>query len=161
MVLFSNTSFNFGVINCCKKCKSNQIIKSGKTSNNKQRFFCKSCSYRFIDNYTYKAYQQNINDSIIALTKESVSIRGTARLLGISPTTLLSRIINISRNIVQPPIAIGKIFQVDEMRTFIKRKDKLIWIVCALEQETKRIVSFNIGRRTNKTLYKVICSLEL
>ncbi|MEC4004856.1 IS1 family transposase [Flavobacterium sp. SUN052] len=73
----------------------------------------------------------------------------------------MSRIISIAKNIVPPPIPIGKTFQVDEIRTFIKRKDRLTWIVCALEKETKKIVSFNIGRRTNKTLNKVICSLEL
>ena len=47
------------------------------------------------------------------------------------------------------------------MSTFIKRKDKLIWIAYALEQETKKVVSYNVGRRTNKTLSKVISCLEL
>lgn len=52
-------------------------------------------------------------------------------------------------------------FQVDEIRTYIKRKTKLIWIIYALDQKTKNVVSFNIGRRTNKTLKNVILSLEL
>ncbi|MEC4004857.1 hypothetical protein OX283_009340 [Flavobacterium sp. SUN052] len=30
----------------------------------------------FIESYTYQAYHSTINDNIIALTKESVSIRG-------------------------------------------------------------------------------------
>ena len=47
------------------------------------------------------------------------------------------------------------------MRTYVKRKDKHIWIVYALEKQTKNVVCFNIGRRTNKTLKKVITSLEL
>ncbi len=47
------------------------------------------------------------------------------------------------------------------MRTYVKRKDKLIWIVYALEKQTKNVVSFNIGRRTNQTLKKIITSLEL
>lgn len=111
--------------------------------------------------YTYQAYRFGIDNDIIALTKEGTGIRSTARLLKISPTTLLARIITIAQNIIQPSIPKGKNYQVDEMRTYIKRKDKLFWIVYALEKQTKKVVSFNIGRRTNKTLKKVIASLEL
>ena len=82
-------------------------------------------------------------------------------MLKISPTTLLARIIAIAKKIVQPSIPEGKIYQVDEMRTYVKRKDKLIWIVYALEKQTKSVFSFNIGRRTNQTLKNVITSLEL
>jgi insertion element IS1 protein InsB len=72
----------------------------------------------------------------------------------------LARIITISKKVVQPSIPKGKIYQVDEIRTYVIRKDKLIWIVYALEKQSKNVVSFNIGRRTNKTLKKVITSLE-
>jgi insertion element IS1 protein InsB len=137
------------------------MIKHGKSSANKIRFKCKSCNRTQVNNYSYKAYYQDINLNIVKLTKEGVGIRSTARLLNISPTTLLSRIITIARNIVQPTIPKNKSYEVDEMRTFIKRKDKLIWIAYALEQETKKVVSFNVGRRTNKTLSKIITSLEL
>ena len=114
-----------------------------------------------MDFYTYQAYRFGIDNDIIALTKEGTGIRSIARLLKISPTTLLARIITIAKNIVQPSIPKGRTYQVDEMRTYVKRKDKLIWIVYALEKQTKNVVSFNIGRRTNQTLKKVITSLEL
>jgi IS1 family transposase/transposase-like protein len=144
----------------CTFC-GNYMIKHGKSSANKIRFKCKSCNRTQVNNYSYKAYYQDINLNIVKLTKEGVGIRSTARLLNISPTTLLSRIITIAKNIVQPTIPKNKSYEVDEMRTFIKRKDKLIWIAYALEQETKKVVSFNVGRRTNKTLSKIITSLEL
>ena len=145
----------------CPSCYSSKIIKNGKTKTKKQQYYCKNCNKRFLDFYSYQAYRFGINNDIIALTKEGMGIRSIARLLKISPTTLLARIITIAKNIVQPSIPKGKIYQVDEMRTYVKRKDKLIWIVCALEKQTKNVVSFNIGRRTNKTLKKVITSLEL
>lgn len=144
----------------CTFC-GNYMIKHGKSSANKIRFKCKKCNRTRVDNYSYKAYDQDINLNIVKLTKEGVGIRSTARLLNISPTTLLSRIITIAKNIVQPTIPKNKSYEVDEMRTFIKRKEKLIWIAYALEQESKNVVSFNVGRRTNKTLSKVITSLEL
>lgn len=120
----------------CTFC-GNSMIKHGKSSANKIRFKCKSCNKTQVSNYSYKAYFQYINLNIINLTKEGVGIRSTARLLSISPTTLLSRIINIAKDIVQPTIPKNKSYEVDEIRTFIKRKDKLAWIVYALEQDTK------------------------
>ena len=145
----------------CPNCYSSRIIKNGRTKTQKQQYFCKKCYKRFLDFYTYQAYRSGIDNDIIALTKEGTGIRSIARLLKISPTTLLARIIAIAKKIVQPSIPEGKIYQVDEMRTYVKRKDKLIWIVYALEKQTKNVVSFNIGRRTNQTLKKVITSLEL
>lgn len=47
------------------------------------------------------------------------------------------------------------------MRTFIGKKSLLRWIVYAFDRESKTVVSFNVGRRTNKTLKYVIISLEL
>ena len=142
----------------CPNCYSTKIVKNGTTKTKKQQYFCNK---RFLDFYTYQAYRFGIDNDIIALTKEGTGIRSIARLLKISPTTLLARIITIAKNIVQPSIPKGRTYQVDEMRTYVKRKDKLIWIVYALEKQTKNVVSFNIGRRTNQTLKKVITSLEL
>ena len=144
----------------CPFCYSPKIIKNGKTKTKKQQYICKNCKKRFLDFYSYNAYKPSINRKIIQFTKEGFGIRSTARLLEISPTTLLSKIISNANNIAQPPIPIGKIYELDEMRTYVKSKDKLLWIVYALEQQTKNVVSFNIGLRTNKTLIKVISSLE-
>ena len=144
----------------CSFC-GNSMIKHGKSSANKNRFKCKLCNRTQVENYTYKAYSSSLNCNIILLTKEGVGIRSISRLLKISTTTLLSRIVLIAKKIQQPIISKGKTYEVDEMRTYIKRKDKLIWIAYALEQETKKVVSFNVGRRTNKTLSKVITSIEL
>ena len=145
----------------CPSCKSHNIIKNGFTSNRKQQYFCKSCKKRCIDFYTNKAYYPWMNTKIIQFTKEGLGIRNTARILQITTTTLLKRILTIAMKIKAPPIPMGKSYEVDEMRTFIKRKDKLIWIVYALERETKKIVSFNIGARTNKTLNVVLKTLKL
>ena len=158
-----NTSscIKFGVSHTCPMCKSDKLIKSGKTTNGKQRYCCKECSKRFITDYTYNAYRSDTNQQIILFTKEGLGIRSTARVLKISVTTLLKRIIAIAANIQQPPIAKGKSYEVDEMRTYIGKKSMLRWIVYALDRESKEVVSFNVGRRTNKTLKRVIRSLEL
>jgi insertion element IS1 protein InsB len=151
----------FGVNHQCPVCKSEKLIKSGKTATGKQRYSCKNCQKRFITNYSYSACKPNTNQQIILFTKEGLGIRSTARVLKISVTTLLKRIIIIAKKIQQPPIVKGKTYEVDEMRTFIGKKSMLRWIVYALDRESKAVVSYNVGRRTNKTLKSVIKSLEL
>ncbi|MCP9765672.1 IS1 family transposase [Lacihabitans soyangensis] len=137
------------------------LIKYGKDSRQKQRYFCKKCNTTKVEFYTYMAYKQDINQNIVSLTKEGVGILSTARLLAISSTTLLKRIKQIASNITQPSISTGKTYEIDEMRSFTGNKNKLIWIVYALEKESKKIVSFNVGARTNKTLSMVIKTVTL
>jgi insertion element IS1 protein InsB len=106
----------------CKYC-GNRCIKNGIEKTGKQRYKCNSCKKSQQSDYRYHAYDQNLNQNIIALTKEGVGIRGTARLLGISPTTLISRIKKIASQIKAPPLVKGKTYEVDELRTFVKKKE--------------------------------------
>lgn len=145
----------------CPRCKERKLSKNGTTKNKKQQYHCKSCGKRFIENYTYQAYNPDIDESIIQLTKEGLGIRSTARILKISTTTLLKRIVSIARNIVKPIISKGKTYEVDEMCTYIKHKRNFIWLVYALEKNSKNVVSFSIGKRNNKTLSHVVETLKL
>nr|WP_230406458.1 IS1 family transposase [Flavobacterium fluviale] len=88
-------------------------------------------------------------------------MRSTARILKISTTTLLKRIILIARSIAKPIISRGKTYEVDELCTYIKHKKNYIWLVYALEKNSRSFVSFNVGKRTNKTLNRVLETLKL
>lgn len=146
----------------CIKCVDgeNSMVKNGKSKTGKQRYICKTCGKTQVENYTYNAYTPNLNKQIIILTKEGLGIRSTARVLQISTTTLLSRIITIAQGIKQPPVSINKVYEVDEICTFIKSKSKQIWIVYALERKSSNVVSFSVGSRSNKTLSIVLKSLH-
>jgi insertion element IS1 protein InsB len=113
----STSCIRCGVGVFCPTCNTTFIIKHGKTKEGKQRYCCKECGKRFIKEYSYNAYKANLNKEIIVLTKEGLGIRSTARVLRISVTTLLKRIVAIAKGIQQPPIAFGKSYEVDEMRT--------------------------------------------
>jgi insertion element IS1 protein InsB len=151
----------------CSKCVGQcnvcggKMIKYGRTKSGNQRFMCTLCHKSKVRTYIYKAYEPSTNKNIVLLTKEGLGIRSTARILKISATTLLHRIITIAQNVKQPTISKGKTFEVDEMRSYVKRKDKLIWIVYALERESKKVVSLNVGRRTNATLNVVLTTLKM
>ena len=144
----------------CNFCNGN-CIKNGFQSNGIQRYKCSICKQRQQKDYLYNAYKPDINQNIIQLTKEGVSIRSTARILKISTTTLLKRIIAIAKQVQKPIIRYGKEYEVDELCTYIRNKRNFCWIVLALERESKRVMSFAVGKRTNKTLSHVLHTLQL
>ncbi|CAA9197345.1 IS1 family transposase ISEcret4 [Flavobacterium bizetiae] len=147
---------------CCRCVGDIQkMIKYGKTKSGSQRFICRACKKSRVENYAYLAYKGDINQNIIQLTKEGLGIRSTARILKISTTTLLKRIVIIARNITKPIISKGKTYEVDELCTYIRHKKNYIWLVYALEKNSKTVVSFNVGKRTNKTLSRVLDTLKL
>lgn len=139
----------------CRQC-SQKGTKHGKNINGIQRLYCRFCKKTWQASYAYNAYFNKTNALIIKFIKEGCGIRSIARLLGISATTLLSRIRNIAKEIKLPSLSLKKAYQIDELCTFVKSKQNRVWIVCALEEESKKIVRFFIGKRSNKTLKKVV-----
>jgi IS1 family transposase len=135
---------------------SQKGTKHGKNTNGVQRLFCKFCKKTWQISYVYNAYFNKTNAFIIQYIKEGCGIRSIARLLNISTTTLLSRIKNIAKEIKLPTLSLHKSYQIDELCTFVKSKQNKFWITCALEEESKKIVRFFVGKRTNKTLKKVV-----
>jgi insertion element IS1 protein InsB len=76
----------------------------------------------------------------------SVSIRGIGRVLQITATTVISRIKCIAGSIPKPPIPVNRaVYEVDEMMTYIKRKQNRYCIVYALCSHTKQVVDFAVG----------------
>ncbi|MCP2025418.1 IS1 family transposase [Flavobacterium sp. HSC-32F16] len=144
----------------CNFCNG-KCVKNGFQSNGNQRYKCCVCQKRQQIDYIYNAYKRVTNENIIQLTKEGLGIRSTARILKISATTLLKRIISIARNIAKPINSRGKTYEVDELCTYIRHKRNLIWLVYALEKDSRTVVSFNVGKRTNKTLSHVLETLKL
>jgi insertion element IS1 protein InsB len=145
-----------------KKCNhcNNRCVKNG-TAYGKQRYLCNTCKHSFVGHYTYKAYQGNTDRDIKEHVKEGCGIRSIARLLNISSTTVLKRIMQLSKKFTKPVILMGKEYELDELCTYIKRKAQLIWIVYAIRRDTKEVIDFKVGRRTNKTLKHVTDTLIL
>jgi len=68
MNVSSPSCTRFGVSHTCPECKSEHLVKNGKTETGKQRYSCKKCNKRFIVNYTYNACASNTNQQIIPLS---------------------------------------------------------------------------------------------
>lgn len=150
-------------VSSCIRCvgTSKTMIRYGKTKSGNQRYRCKLCHSTRVENYLYNACKPETNSNIILFTKEGLGIRSTARVLKISTTTLLKRILKIAKNICQPAISKGRQYEVDEMCTYIRHKRNFIWLVYAMDRESKKVASFTVGRRTNKTISRVLDTLKL
>jgi insertion element IS1 protein InsB len=94
---------------------------------------------------------------VVKLLVNSCGIRGIGRVLGISPTTVLKRIINAAQSLPKPAtMALGKTYEIDELRTFIGNKKHPCWICLAMQVETRSIVAISIGHRSKRKLSQVV-----
>lgn len=144
----------------CQSCNGFSI-KYGVSYAQKQRYFCKSCHKTFVHFYTRQSYCSKINPEIIGLLKEGVGISGLSRHLKIAKTTVVRRILTIAEKLRRPPVLFHQTYEVDEQWTYIKSKTQPIWIIYALCRETKQIVDFVVGSRTNETIGRLVNTLVL
>ena len=76
-------------------CGHDEISKCGKTENGKQRYSCQhpECSVKtFILDYDYNGYLPEVKKKIIDMAMNGSGIRDTARVLAISPTTVINEL---------------------------------------------------------------------
>jgi insertion element IS1 protein InsB len=79
----------------CPYCQSAQVIKGGKTETGKQRYRCHNpdCSHHsFLLDSAYKGRSPQIKQQVIDLSLNGSGVRNIARLLGISPTTVIKEL---------------------------------------------------------------------
>ena len=76
----------------CPNCDGINVIKHGTSAAGKQRYRCQSpeCDRgTFIRDYSYAAYSPQVKQQISDMAINGSGIRDTARVLGISPTTVM------------------------------------------------------------------------
>lgn len=94
----------------CKHCHST-CQKAGKQKNGTQKWYCKKCRKYQQSGYINNACKIGIDQEIKSYLKEGCGIRSIARLLDISPTTVIERIKKISKQISKPPNQLRKSYQ--------------------------------------------------
>src|SRR6185437_8605502 len=143
----------------CNHC-AGPIIKHGLVRG-RQRYRCKNCKITQMSSYAYNAYHSAISSNIVNHVKEGCGIRSIARLLEISAVTVLRRIKSIADGIKKPIISIGRIYEVDELKTYIKNKGRDYWVIYALDKQSGQVVDLKVGKRTTANLQRVTDTLLL
>lgn len=85
----------------CPKCSEIKVIKYGINKQGKQRYMCKNekCEKEtFIIEYSNLGRQETTKKQVIEMTINGSGIRDTARVLKISPTTVLNELKKRNRN---------------------------------------------------------------
>jgi transposase-like protein len=77
----------------CLHCHSDQVIKGGKTKAGQQRYKCQNTDcphYSFQLDLLYTGRAPAIKEQIVDMSLNGSGIRDTARVLHISPTTVIN-----------------------------------------------------------------------
>jgi insertion element IS1 protein InsB len=68
----------------CPTCGSSHLIKNGSVHNGKPKHQCQSCGRQFVDNPTKITISEETKQLIDRLLLERISLRGIARVIGVS-----------------------------------------------------------------------------
>ena len=77
----------------CPYCQGTDIVRHGMSPEGKQRYRCRQCregrGHTFLLDYAYAGQSPEVKQQIIEMAMNASGIRDTARVLYISPTTVL------------------------------------------------------------------------
>jgi insertion element IS1 protein InsB len=148
----------------CPRCGSHHSIKNGSTHNGKPKRQCKNCGRQFVINPTNKTISTETKLLIDRLLLERISLRGIARVTGVSWSWLQNYVNNkyslIPRQISVLAKARGKlIVECDELWSFVFSKQNKFYIWLAIDRKTREIVGCYVGDRSRKSARKLWESL--
>jgi len=156
----------------CIRCQHTTCVKAGSFGKRHvQRWKCTSCKNRFSEPHekqTRNTFQSRPHAAIRALhcLLEGCSIRSTERLTGLNRNTIMrlllvagersTKLMNHKMRGLKP-----RYLQVDEIWTFVQKKRGRArgsenpeigdqWVFVAIDEETKLVPSFFVGKRTRQ-----------
>ena len=76
----------------CPYCQETDSVRHGTTPDGKQRYRCRACPERgrtFLLEYAYAGQSPEVKQQIVDMALNASGIRDTARVLPVSPTTVI------------------------------------------------------------------------
>jgi IS1 family transposase/transposase-like protein len=136
----------------CPRCGSEHLVKNGHDYKGAQKYVCKTCG-RYGTLQAQRGYSEQRRTQAQDGVLERVSLRGLERLLGISRRTIARWIATWASEL--PPLEatvaearLDDVLELDEVWSFVFKKDQQRWIWVALCRRTRQIVAYFIGDRT-------------
>ena len=90
----------------CPHCQSTEVIKAGKQANGTQRYQCQNgqCERRiFLLHYQHRARVPEVRRQVVDMAINGSGVRDTARVLRISPTTVIDVLKKSRRTTTRQP----------------------------------------------------------
>ena len=140
----------------CPHCSSDNLVKNGFTYYGKQNHKCKTCKRQFVEREDPE--RLTLEETVKKLLLERISLRGICRVVNKSLGWLSSFIKRLYGELGDElPIQIPEypdlelyLVEADEMWSFVGKKADKQWIWLAMEVETRQIIGFWIGPRSEE-----------
>ena len=139
----------------CRVCDSTNIVRNGTNKCGSAQYHCNDCgAYRVLE--PAPGYSAREKRRILDTYKERASLRGLERIFGVARQTVLRWLKELVRRMpdlkdtLLPPQA-DDVLELDELWSFVFKKDAKRWLWIALCRRTRQIVAFVIGDRSEKT----------
>lgn len=76
------------VVVSCPHCQSDRLVRNGATPDGRQRYQCRACGRRSTYEARSNRYTPEQQETILRACHERASLRGVARIFGLSRTTV-------------------------------------------------------------------------
>jgi insertion element IS1 protein InsB len=160
----------------CPICKQSHVVKHGVDAKGKQRFLCRNpdCLKKtFQLDYELKAKYEDTTEKIIEHAMNASGIRDTARVMKISPTTVIerlkqqaSKLVEVNLNYlkalsaeekkkIRPKMCLVQEAQADEMWSYVGKKEQQYWLWHVIDSQTGKILAYTLGRRTDEVYHQL------
>ncbi|BAU08800.1 IS1 transposase [Fischerella sp. NIES-3754] len=135
----------------CPKCASTHIRKNGK-QRGKQNYICVKCGRQFIDSYEPKGYSEEIKCECLEMYVNGSGFRAIERVKKVHHTTVINWVKEVGNTLPDTPQKdeIPEITQIDELETFIGKKNK-IWLWTAVNKHIPGVIAWVLGDRSSNT----------
>jgi IS1 family transposase/transposase-like protein len=162
----------------CPHCHRDQVVKRGKTARGTQRYLCQNrqCTAdSFLLDYCNRGWLPEVKQLIIEMSLNASGVRDTARSLHISTDTVLSELkkkepvlesVNtallrtLNADEVTVDIERAGEAEMDEMWSFVGRKDNPRGLWHAIDHQTGKVLAYVFGRRKDEVFLKLQALLD-
>ena len=171
----------------CPYCQGTDIVRHGTSPEGKQRYRCREClvgrGRTFLLEYTYAGQSPEVKQQIVDMAMNASGIRDTARVLHVSPTTVIKELKkrNLSSQQVnqavlqhlhpeQVEVEIwradelevrrGLSSELDEMWSYVRSKANPRWLWHAIDHHTGKVLAYVFGRRQDTVFLELKALLE-
>jgi insertion element IS1 protein InsB len=136
----------------CPECGGTQIRKNGHRQS-KQNYICVDCKRQFLDQYEVRGYSEDVKQLCLKMYVNGMGVRGISRVTEISHVTILNWIEQVGEKLPDSydPKQIPQVGELDELETFVGRKQHKIWIWTVVDHFQPGILGWTVGDHSAAT----------
>ena len=148
--------------NPCPDCSSLNVVKNGKTAQQKQRYLCKNCRRQFIRDYTYLGCIGAWRALIVPLTMNGAGVRDIVRVLLVRRYTVLKTLRTRAAQVTElaAPKQVCDL-ALDEFWSFVRCKKQQRWTWYGFDRQRCRVVAFVNELRTDAACQRLLKKLAV